>query len=112
MVYFIVLLGFLIELFSLLSFFVVVYYVNKIDSIYKGFNKAWFFISLGFFLAIFRRWIDFFTFFIEGDVKMIISDIIIPLILLLTSIVLIIGFYRLYNVFSMTHVTKNSKKGR
>lgn len=102
--------GFFIELLSLLLFFVVLYYVYRIDITSKGFENIWLFVALGFSLIIVRRILGLilpYLFYLK--IVILIEYIIIPIILLITSIVFIIGFYK-FNKMCHDTLDHNKKK--
>ena len=100
--------GFWLELIAFLSFFVVVYYIYKIEIMMKKeYTKIWGIIALGFLLIIFRRGISFILPYIEDELAVrIISTIIIPSILLTVSILLIVGFYQFSKICERTCLSK------
>lgn len=103
--------GSIIELIALLLFFVVVYCVYRIDFVSSGFKKIWNLIALGFLLVIFRRTLGFASPFIKDSfAKEIISSLIVPIILLAISILFIIGFYQLDDLFERIGAQKLKKK--
>lgn len=116
---FIGLLGAIIEIVSMLLFFIVVFYVYNIRTISKGIN-GWNYIAAGFLLIIFRR---FFGFLIrnkiklDGEIIIVIMGLLEPILLLLITVLFIIGFYKLNKSFGeirngKIRDGKRRKKGR
>jgi len=105
--------GFIVELVALLLFFVVVYYVYRVNLLTKGFEKTWSIIGFAFVLIIVRRGISFMLPYIEGSARSIFQNIILPFVLLFISVLFIYGFYRLDSLFEKIVRIKagNSKKG-
>ena len=94
-------LGAIIEVISILLFFVVVFYVYNIRSRCRGIN-GWNYIAAGFLLIIFRRLLGFLLtnkINLDGKIFMIIIGLAQPIVLFLVTISFIIGFYKLNQTF-------------
>ncbi len=96
MVNLIELFGFIIELASVIIFFIVVFYVYQLKFQTKGFQEIWSTIALGFALIIASKTLSFIApFFPDTNLKIVITSIIIPFLLLTISILFVMGFYKL-----------------
>ncbi len=109
---FIGLLSTIIEIISMILFFIVVFYVCNIGLIVKGIN-GWKYIAGGFLLIIFRNFSGFLLktkIDLDGKIIMMIIGLVEPIILLLITVLFIIGFYKLNQDFEK--IRKNKLKKR
>jgi len=107
------LLGAIIEVISMLLFFVVVFYVYNVRSITKGIN-GWNYIAAGFLLIIFSNFFGFLVrnkIDLDGQTTLIIIGLVGPILLLLITLLFIIGFRKLDKDFQKIRNSK-IKKGR
>jgi hypothetical protein len=108
------LLGAIIEIISMLLFFIVVFYAYNIRSISRGIN-GWNYIAAGFLFMIFRNFFGFLLrnkIDLDGETIIIIIRLAEPIILLLITVLFIIGFYKLDQDFKKIRnsIIKNGKR--
>ncbi len=112
--------GAIIEIISMLLFFVIVFYVYNIRSLTRGID-GWNCIAAGFLLILFRNFFGFFLrnkISLDGATTTIVMGLAEPIILLLITILFIIGFYKLNKDFEEIRVDgllknwKKRKRGR
>ena len=107
------LLGAIIEIISMLLFFVVVFYVYNIRTISKGIN-GWNYIAVGFLFIIFRNLFGFLLrnqISLDGATTLIVMGLIEPSLLVIITVLFIIGFYKLNKDFEAIR-NKKLKRGK